>query len=194
MGRMGGMGEIGGKWKERGDKAVAVADEPYLAAETAEDDGGGGEALLGVRGKQWEQRASVVLVDVGRYPCAELVAGGGFRHVTDVARRQLHSVAAIAADKAMAMGGLRCGAVDDGYEVRGDDDAVLAFLCRAFRYECLFDDLHGGMGKMCRAFRGFRIFRVFRIVRILRFFRIFRFFRILRFFRIIRIIRVLWVF
>ncbi len=37
---------------------------------------------------------------------------------------------------------LGCAAIDDGYEVSGDDDAVLAFHFGILGYEGLFYDLH----------------------------------------------------
>lgn len=78
--------------------------------------------------------------------CAELVAGGGLWHATDETGRQLHGVLAVAAEETVAAGGLRCGTIDDGNEVRSDDDAVLAFLRGIFRNEGLLDDLHLVLG------------------------------------------------
>ena len=81
--------------------------------------------------------------EVGRDTAQELVACGGFGHTADVAADELHGVAPVGTPQAMAQLALRGAAVDDGYEVSGDDDAVLAFLLGVLGDEGLFDDLHG---------------------------------------------------
>ena len=65
-----------------------------------------------------------------------------FGGMTQVAAYQPHRLSAIAAEDAMAIVCLRGRAVDDGDEVRGDEDAVLAFSLGILRDEALFDDLH----------------------------------------------------
>ena len=77
---------------------------------------------------------------------AELLArhvGGGF---TDKVGNDAHGIAAVGAGAAIAVGRLGSGAIDDGNVVFSDDDAVLAFLCRAFRDEVLFDYCHRNYG------------------------------------------------
>jgi len=89
-----------------------------------------------------EHRLAVVLADIGRNASQELVAADGLRHALDVAADELHGIAAIGAEQAVAIVALGGAAVDDGNEVRGDDDAVLAFALWVLGDEGLFDDLH----------------------------------------------------
>ena len=85
-----------------------------------------------------------MLADVGGDTTEKLLAGGGLGHAADVAADQLHGVTAVAAQQAVAQQALRRAAVDDGYEVSGDDDAVLAFRLWVLGDEALFYDLHSG--------------------------------------------------
>ena len=84
-----------------------------------------------------------MLADVGRDAAEKLLAGGGLGHAADVAADQLHGVTAVAAQQAVAQQALRRAAVDDGYEVSGDDDSVLAFRLWVLGDEYLFYNLHG---------------------------------------------------
>ena len=77
---------------------------------------------------------------------AELVTGRGLRHAADVAADEAHGVLSVAVQKTVATIGLRGGAVDDGNKVRGDDDAVLAFLCGVLRDDGLLYDGHDEWG------------------------------------------------
>ena len=72
----------------------------------------------------------------------KLLASDVFGHAADVAADELHGIAAIGAPHAMTQLALGCAAIDDGYEVSGDDDAVLAFHFGILGYEGLFYDLH----------------------------------------------------
>ena len=58
---------------------------------------------------------------------------------------ELHRIATVGAEEAVAACGLRGGAVDDSYEIICDDDSVLAFLVGILRNDDLFDDVHCGM-------------------------------------------------
>ncbi len=80
--------------------------------------------------------------DIGGDAGEELLAGGGLRHAADEALGELHGIAAVGAEEAVAVVGFRGAAVDDSDEVRGDDDSVLAFLFWILRDESLFDNFH----------------------------------------------------
>ena len=78
---------------------------------------------------------------------AELLAGhvgGGFTYKVG---NDTHGIAAVGVETAVAVGRLGGGAIDDGNEIIGDDDSVLAFLLLVFRDEVLFDDGHGTVGE-----------------------------------------------
>ena len=132
------------------DHAEAVANHPYLAAQAAEDDGGGGQPVggrgdvrLAVLPEAGEEVAAVCLGHGGGEAGAAAVAGDVGRHGGDVPGYEAHGMAAVAVGAAVAAGALRRGAVDDGDEVICCDDAVLAFPVGVFRDDGLFDDLHG---------------------------------------------------
>ena len=131
------------------DEALAVAHEPHLAANTAEDGCRGGESLLGMLAQTADDGLLVGLPegDVAlAYRCAdthaELVAGVVLGHVANEVGNDAHGVAAVRHAAAVVAGSLRRGAVDDGNEVVSDDDSVLAFLRGIFRDEVLFDYCH----------------------------------------------------
>ncbi len=63
-------------------------------------------------------------------------------HSADIPADQLHSQSTVGAEQAVPVSRLCRRPVDDGDEVRGYDDAVLAFLFRVFRNEALLDDCH----------------------------------------------------
>lgn len=133
------------------DQTLAVANQPYLTAQTAEDDGRGGKAVdrVGQQTTATEPPAGEDGAAAGstgksaRYLDAETVAGGVGRHLFDALRHQLHGIAAVGAEAAEPLGTLRRGAVDDRDEVICHDDAVLAFPVWIFRDDGLFDDVHG---------------------------------------------------
>ena len=86
----------------------------------------------------------VVAEDAGRDALAEVVAAGLGRHLADIAADERHGIAPVAHPRAMAAGGLRRAAVDDGDEVICDDDSVLAFLLGILRNDALLEDCHEG--------------------------------------------------
>ena len=63
-------------------------------------------------------------------------------HVTNVAAHQFHGVAAITTEETVTVLRLAGRAIDDGYEVSGYDDAVLAFLRGILWNEGLLDYFH----------------------------------------------------
>ena len=73
---------------------------------------------------------------------AELLTADVGRHTADIAAHQLHRIAPIAHPRAMVIGGLRRGSVDDGDEVICDDDSVLAFLRGVLRDDALLYYFH----------------------------------------------------
>ena len=131
------------------DEALAVAHHPYLPPQPGEDDGRGGEPLLGVFRKPRDHLMLVGTpegdVDVAYGSCcayAELVAGVAGRHAADVAGDGAHGSLAVAHRLVPFAPGLRGGAVDHGDEVICDDDSVLAFPGGVLRDDVLFDDVH----------------------------------------------------
>lgn len=142
FGSINGFGRFGIVYQLTVEQALAVAHHPYLALQTAVDDGRAGETVFGVFGKLLKARLGIVLADVGCDTTQKLMTRHLFWGVTQVAADKSHSLSAIAAEKTMAIGGFRRRAVDDGNEVRGDDDAVLAFALWVLGDEGLFDDLH----------------------------------------------------
>ena len=84
----------------------------------------------------------IAFADDARGSETELVARGLLGHATDIAADQLHGIAPVAHPAIVATLGLGGGAVDDGDEVIGDDDSVLACLLWALGDQALFDDIH----------------------------------------------------
>ena len=132
---------------------MAVAYEPYFTSQTAVNDDRSAETLLGMVvelleyllalvAAQAAEQGKVALADDARGSDAELVARDVLGHVPDIATDELHGVASIAHRAVMASLGLRGGAVDDGYEIIGDDDSVLACLLGTLCDLTLFDDFH----------------------------------------------------
>ena len=72
----------------------------------------------------------------------ELMAAGVGGHFAYVATDELHGIAAIAHEGAMATLGFGCAAVDNGNKIRSYDDSVLAFLAGDFRYDALLENFH----------------------------------------------------
>ena len=124
------------------NETVAVANHPYLAVETAKDDGGSGEALLGMEGESLDVATAVVTYDGRGDAIAELATGEGALGMAYITTDELHAVTSVGAEEAEAAVGLRRGAVDDSDIVARDDDAILAFLCRTLGDNALFDDFH----------------------------------------------------
>ena len=135
------------------DQAMAVAYEPYFASQTAVNDDRSAETLLGMVvelleylpalvAAQAAEQGKVALANDARGSEAELVARDVLGHTSDIATDELHGVASIAHRAVMASLGLRGGAVDDGYEVSGDDDSVLAFLRGVLRDDALLYYFH----------------------------------------------------
>ena len=124
------------------NETLAVAHHPYLAVDTAVDNGGARQPVLGVFGQPGQHRFLVVFADVGGDARQELLARGRLRHVADKPRGQLHSVAPVRPKHAVAILALRRAAVNHGDEVICDDDAVLAFLPWVLRDEVLLDYFH----------------------------------------------------
>ena len=84
-----------------------------------------------------------MLIDSAGDTQTELMTGRVSRHLTNIARNDLHSIATITHQKGVTMGSLRGGSVDHSDEVTCDDETVLAFLLGVLRYEALLDNLHG---------------------------------------------------
>ena len=83
-----------------------------------------------------------MFADIGSDAAQELMTGHLSGGMAQVAADQPHRLSSVAAEDAMAIVSLRGRPVDDGAKVRGDDDAVLAFLLRVLRDEALLDDGH----------------------------------------------------
>lgn len=60
----------------------------------------------------------------------------------------LHGIAAVALEETVAATCLRCGTVDDGNEIRSDDDSVLAFFLWVLRNDVLLYNFHYLTGLM----------------------------------------------
>ena len=60
------------------------------------------------------------------------------RHLAYIVTDELHRIAPIAHERAMALMGLGGATIDDCDKIRSYDDAVLAFLVGVFRYDALF--------------------------------------------------------
>ena len=84
----------------------------------------------------------VAVADDARGSKTELVARGLLRHAADILTDELHGVAAVAHPSVVATLGLGGGAIDDGDEVIGDDDSVLACPLGALCDQALLDDIH----------------------------------------------------
>ena len=83
-----------------------------------------------------------MLSDIGGYAAAEGFAGDALGGLAQVAAHQLHAVAAVGGEQAVAQAALRRAAVNHGNEVGGDDNAVLTPFPGVLSYELLFDYLH----------------------------------------------------
>ena len=84
----------------------------------------------------------IAVADDARGSKTELVARGLLRHAADILTDELHGVAAVAHPSVVATLGLGGRAVDDGDEVTGDDDSVLACPLGALCDQALLDDIH----------------------------------------------------
>lgn len=84
-----------------------------------------------------------MLTDIGRYTTHELLAGRRLRHFANIAGHQQHGIAPIAVQPTVTIVALRRAAINDSYEIIGDDDAVLAFLLGVLGDDALFYNLHG---------------------------------------------------
>ena len=90
-----------------------------------------------------KHRFLVVLTDDCCHTTHELLAGCRFRHPTNIARHEQHSITPIAVQPTMTVVALRRAAINDSYEIICDDDAVLAFLLGVLGDDALFYNLHG---------------------------------------------------
>ena len=86
-----------------------------------------------------------MLADVCRDTATECLAADVLRGMTQIAADQLHTLAAVGTEEAVTELTLGGAAVDDGNEVIGDDDSVLALFLWAFGRQVLFDNLHAWM-------------------------------------------------
>ena len=93
-------------------------------------------------GQALQHRFLIMLSYISRYATHKSFARRVLRHVADVATGQLHGVAAIAAEQAVAILRLAGRTIDDGNEVICDDDSVLAFLRGILWDESLLDNFH----------------------------------------------------
>ena len=83
-----------------------------------------------------------MLADIGGDATQKQFARRILGHGTHVFADQLHGIASVAAEHAVAIVRLRRAAVDNGYEIISYDDSVLAFLRGIFRDEGLLDNFH----------------------------------------------------
>ena len=91
---------------------------------------------------EWRDEALAVANHPNCYTTHKILKCGVFWHVTNVVAHQFHGIAAITTEETVTVLRLAGRAIDDGYEVSGDDDAVLAFHFGILGYEGLFYDLH----------------------------------------------------
>ena len=124
------------------NNTLTIANHPYLALQSAEDNDRSGEAVFGMFCQTWKHRLLIVFADVSRDALHKLRAGNVFRHLADITTDQQHRIASIAIEQTVAILRLAGRTVDNGYEVICDDDSVLAFLRGVLRDEALLDDLH----------------------------------------------------
>lgn len=83
-----------------------------------------------------------MLADIGGNPTQKHFAGCILGHGTNVFADQLHGIASVAVEYAVAIVRLRRAAVDNGDEIISYDDSVLAFLRGIFGDEDLLDNFH----------------------------------------------------
>ena len=124
------------------NEALAVADEPHLALQATEHDGTGRQTVFGMTGELGQLGMAVVGADVSGYPSAELLASNSGRHTPDVLPDKPCGIAAVGAEQAVTAVGLAGASIDDGDEVIGDDDEILAFLRGILWDDELFEYLH----------------------------------------------------
>lgn len=67
------------------NKALAVAHHPYLALQSAEDDGRAGEAFFGMLCHAWQQPLAIVMAQISADAQEKLVAVNVFGHLFDIA-------------------------------------------------------------------------------------------------------------
>ncbi len=94
-------------------------------------------------GQSWHHGFTIMTANVCSNARQELLAVGGFGHALNITAHQLHGVATVRAQQRMAVIALGRRTVNDGYEISGDDDSVLAFLRGVLGNERLFDYFHG---------------------------------------------------
>ena len=123
-------------------QTLAIANEPNLTTQPAENDGRTRQTILRMFRQSWQHGLFVMLVDIGGDATQKHLTCGVGRHRFDIAAYQLHGIAPIAAKHAMTIVGLRGAAVDNGNEIISYDDSVLAFLRGIFGDEGLLDNFH----------------------------------------------------
>lgn len=130
------------------NETLTVAHHPNLASQSAEDDAAGCEAVFGMIGEMGQAVVLIALADGLRRTDTKLMGADVLGHLTDKGADGEHGQLAVGvrAQREVTMtldGALRGGAVDDCYEVIGDDDSVLASLRGILRDDFLLDDGHG---------------------------------------------------
>ena len=93
-------------------------------------------------GQALQHRFLIMLSYISCYTTHKILKCGVFWHVTNVVAHQFHGIAAITTEETVTVLRLAGRAIDDGYEVSGYDDAVLAFLRGILWNEGLLDYFH----------------------------------------------------
>jgi len=89
-----------------------------------------------------EHRFLIVLTDIGCHATHEFLTGRCLRYFANITRHEQHGIAPIAVQPTVTIFALRRAAINDGYEIICDDDAVLAFLLGVLGDDALFYNLH----------------------------------------------------
>ena len=127
------------------NNTLTVANHPNLSSHPTEDDCAGCESLLWMAHQPFYLRVLVLFANLLCDSYTEFVATDVLWRFPNEAFHQLHGIAAIALEKAVATVCLRCRTINDGYEVRSDDDSVLAFYLWVLRNDVLLYYFHCNM-------------------------------------------------
>lgn len=133
------------------DEALAVAYHPYLAPQSAIDNGAGGESFFGMEGQPRQVFALVVASEGGGCEGEKLVQGALFGHTANDAANELHGITPVGADEAISEVCLAGASVNHGDEIGGDHYTVLALAVRTFGHHCLFYYFDHGVWLVWRA-------------------------------------------
>ena len=130
------------------NQTLAVAYHPDFPAQSTKDDAGSGESFFRMLGESFHMPFRIMLGNGSAGTITKLVAGDVLWALADELGDDVHGIATVATEQAIATSGFRSGAIDDGNEIRSYDDSVLAFFLWVLRNDVLLYNFHYLTGLM----------------------------------------------